>query len=99
MEQKDAGLMNEKLDYIDIDFDTENIILKPSVELIPDEYEHVDNKAALVHVFRGEYKHDAINTERFLRSMNNIGYEVPFENVHFIRKRDQVLKDLDESES
>lgn len=96
MEQKDSALMN-KLDYIDNDYDMEYIILKPSVELIPDEYEHSDNKAALVHVFRGEYKHDAFNTERFLFTLRDLGYEVPLENVHFIRKKQEVLKDLEDS--
>lgn len=96
MEHKDATLMS-KLDYIESDFDMEDIVLKPSVELIPDEYEHVDNTAALVHIFRGEYKHDAFNTERLLYSLRKIGYEVSHDNIHYIRKREQVQKDLHES--
>lgn len=97
MEHKDATPMNNKLEYIESDFDMEDIVLKPSVELIPDEYEHTDNKAALVHIFRGEYKHDVINTERVRLSLQKLGYDIPFENVHFIRKRKQVQEDLDES--
>lgn len=97
MEQPDSS-PQYNAQYIDNDSDSENIVLKPSVELIPDEYEHVDNKAALVHIFRGEYKHDLINCERFRGSLVKIGYEVPDENVHFIRTKEQVQRDLEKSE-
>lgn len=96
METNDSREMNI-LDYIENEQDMENIVLKPSVELIPDEYEHTDNEVALVHIFRGEYKHDAFNTERFLFSMKKLEYNVPNENVHFIRTKEAVIKDLDNS--
>lgn len=98
MEQKDASLIN-KLAYRENESDMEHIVLKPSAELIPDEYQHTDNKAALVHIFRGEYKHDALNTKALIVSLNQLGYEVPYKNVHFIRRKEQVQKDLDNSKN
>lgn len=96
MEHKDASLMN-KLDYIESDHDMEKIVLKPSVELIPDEYKHIDNSSALVHIFRGFYKHDADNTREIMSSLENIGYKISIHNVHFISTKDQIQKDLDAS--
>lgn len=77
----------------------EDIILKPSTELIPDEYEHVNNKDVLVHFFVGEYKHDANNSDVFSKSLENIGYDVPIENVHKIKKKETVLAELQSSKT
>lgn len=86
-----------KLPYIENENDMEDIILKPSTELIPDEYEHTSNADALVHVFRGEFEHDADNTTEFLDSLEKIGYKVSIEVVHHIKKKAEVLKQLEES--
>lgn len=97
MEHKDSQPISNKIsDYIDDDM--EDIVLKPSTELIPDEYEHVDNTKALVHIFRGEYKYDAKNTEHFYKCLAEMGYNISDDYIHYIRNKEYILKLLKDSE-
>ncbi|XP_044761373.1 uncharacterized protein LOC123318717 isoform X2 [Coccinella septempunctata] len=66
------------------------IFLKPSTELIPDEYEHDDQESASVHVFI--FKE---NMERkFVDCMRSLGYIVPEKNIHPLSSRMDVIATL-----
>lgn len=70
------------------------IFLKPSTELIPDEYEHVDNEGAAVHIFI--FKE---NMERkFVDCMSSLGYIVPENHIHPLSSRLEVIASLRRSE-
>lgn len=97
MENKDSQSVPNKISAY-IEDDMEDIVLKPSTELIPDEYEHVDNTKALVHIFCGEHKYDFINTQNFYKCLSEMGYKIPDEHVHFIRTKEYLLKRLKDSE-
>lgn len=72
----------------------EPITVPPSTELIPDEYEHRDNKKGLVLIFYSKY--DVDNQQVIRNEFCDQGYTVPENNVVGLTNKDQVLGALDQ---
>ncbi|KAK5640375.1 hypothetical protein RI129_011186 [Pyrocoelia pectoralis] len=71
----------------------EPITVPPSTELIPDEYEHCDNKKGLVLIFYSKYD---VDNEQVIRSeFCDQGYTVLKNNVVALTNKDEVLRALD----
>lgn len=69
----------------------EEILVRPSTELVPDEYEHEEEKHILVHVFTEKKK----NVDRFINTLKAKNYDIPENNVHDLTKDscDKILED------
>ncbi|KAK9877842.1 hypothetical protein WA026_020074 [Henosepilachna vigintioctopunctata] len=65
------------------------ILLKPSTELISDEYAH-DNGTACVHIFIFKENYEAF----FVDCMKLLGYSIPDTNIHQLSTRTEVLSSL-----
>lgn len=72
----------------------EDIRVDPSAELIPDEYEHKDNKSGLVIVFCGNFPSALEDKRQLTEALLKHGYEVPEENVFKVASKKNVLEDL-----
>ncbi|KAJ8919970.1 hypothetical protein NQ315_006500 [Exocentrus adspersus] len=66
------------------DLGSEQIVIKPSTELIADEYEHFKEPAAniLVHTFSSERKVDQESVKLFVETLKGIDYEIEENNSH-----------------
>jgi hypothetical protein len=75
-------------------YDEEQIDIKPSPELIPDEYEHSTSDSVLIHIFRtvddSKPAEDLMNTVAAIN--NTISAE---KNLHYLDKREGFFKDLE----
>lgn len=61
----------------------EKIVVKPSIDLIPDEYEIKDKVA--VHVFTSSSQDDKDSAKLFLETLQGLDYEVdPEKNTHLL---------------
>ena len=74
----------------------EDIIVKPSTELIPDEYEHSTNQSVLFHVFAAPLVTPL--AEELLKSVRLINYDVDTKrNLHDLNKPNEFWTHLEAS--
>lgn len=75
----------------------EDIVIKPSTELIPDEYEHKLNKNVSFHIFTlPEIKN---NLEQICKTFKSIGYNVNDDKIHSVDSKIQFEKELEKGMS
>lgn len=70
----------------------EQILIKPSTELLADEYD-ISNQLPTVHIFYNESNEDI---KPFKEALEHYKYEIPIENEHDLLNND-LLVTLDES--
>ncbi|RZC36709.1 uncharacterized protein BDFB_005547 [Asbolus verrucosus] len=74
----------------------EDIVVKPSTELIPDEYEHVSNDTVLLHIFATPIEQDLV--DGLLQTMQDIDYKIDANtSLHDLNESKSFLKDLEAS--
>lgn len=73
----------------------EEIVIKPSAELFPDEYD-ISKKPPTVHIFLGTAKSDKQEGSTFKKTLNDYDYNIPDENVHYLQDT-ELLECLDKS--
>ncbi|KAF5287191.1 hypothetical protein FQA39_LY16010 [Lamprigera yunnana] len=73
-------------------YEIEKIHIPPSTELIPDEYEHEDNRNGLVLIFYSKY--DENSKQVIAQEFNYQGYDVSEDNIFKLSTKNQVLGEL-----
>ncbi|XP_045463575.1 uncharacterized protein LOC123673162 isoform X2 [Harmonia axyridis] len=68
-----------------------NIFLKPSTELIPDEYQNDRNEHASVHIFVFKEHME----RKFVDCMRSLGYIVREKNIHILSSRNDAIAALE----
>ncbi|EFA01237.1 hypothetical protein TcasGA2_TC000068 [Tribolium castaneum] len=74
-------------------YEDEEIIIKPSTELIPDEYKHEVEENVLLHIFKTDY--DDETAEEILESAKYINYKVDSNNLHNLNTRNEFYEDIE----
>lgn len=73
----------------------EDIVIKPSTELIPDEYEHSTNENILFHVFRTPTQPDEELAKDLINCVKDINYKVDAKtNIHSLDTVEQLNANL-----
>jgi hypothetical protein len=74
--------------------DEEQIDIKPSPELIPDEYEHSTSDSVLIHIFRTD--DDSKPAEDLMNTVAAINNTISAtKNLHYLDKKEEFFKDLE----
>lgn len=81
------------------DYLEEEIEVKPSSELIPDEYVRMTNETSVVHLFYTDWAYDEDNADNIYQTLIKCGYKIPKENVHnlFETNLSVLLKNISEN--
>lgn len=75
-----------------------DIVVKPSPEHIPDEYEHNDNRKAKVYIFYEGYDLDVDTLNNYLvPTLTEIEYEVTQDSIQLFKTKGDIDNKLDES--
>ncbi|XP_044269759.1 uncharacterized protein LOC123014617 [Tribolium madens] len=74
-------------------YDEEEIVIKPSTELIPDEYKHDVEENVLLHIFKTDY--DEGTAEELLEAAKYIKYKVNNDNLHNLNTREEFYEDIE----
>jgi hypothetical protein len=75
-------------------YDEEQIDIKPSPELIPDEYEHSTSDSVLIHIFRTD--DDSKPAEDLMKTVAAINNTISAtKNLHYLDKKEEFFKDLE----
>lgn len=92
------GIRRYSTGYLVENNEIEHVEVAPSTELIPDEYEHKDNKTGLVIAFCGNYPSAMEDKSQLIEALAQQGYNIPEENLFKIVSKKNVLEDMRSSE-
>lgn len=99
MTETDAGLLRiattnepQKARRKSSFYDEEEIVIKPSTELIPDEYKFSVDDTVAFHIFKTD--DDEENAQDILDAAEFIQYKVDSTNLHNLNTRKEFFQDL-----